>query len=589
MKKIKILPLMLIAALLAASLAPGALASSEEAVAPPELQSAAAVIADMDTGRVLYELNADEQREPASLTKIVTVLLAIEAVERGEASLDDSVTAGNEAVQGMIEGGSTSGIQPGETMTLRDLMYCAMLASANEACNIIAVHIAGSIDAFVSDMNQRVAELGCSGTHFANTHGLPDSNHYTTARDFAIICRAAMKNDLFYEMSGTVSYTVPATNMSGERQLSNSNGLINPESQMYPGNYYEYARAGKTGHTTAAGYCLASMAERDNISLVCVVLGGVAQQINGSTNYTNFSDSRTLYNWVYDNFSMQEILSTTEIVTGVQVDLAEDGGDVMLRPQQAITALLPNVGFNSSNISRDIVVFSERDGETLTAPIASGTVLGEVTLSLDGVTLGTSNLVTGSTVDLARSEYMKAQILEFFTNIWVDIILVILVVAVAIYIMSVVRYRKLHKRHLQDVEAAEARRARREQEGEYFVPAGQPVEEPTTVLRTTGSRPAVKNSTGEMEKTTVLTGVGRSAPHTANTAGRGTGSTPITPSAAFPEYPAQTSPQPDASQSASKPHPRSGGTPPAGNKARRDYFEEFFRNNGNSGNSGGKQ
>lgn len=272
---------------------------------------------------------------------------------------------------------------------------------------------------------------------------------------------------------------------------------------------------------------------------------------------------------------MQEILSTTEIVTGVQVDLAEDGGDVMLRPQQAITALLPNVGFNSSNISRDIVVFSERDGETLTAPIASGTVLGEVTLSLDGVTLGTSNLVTGSTVDLARSEYMKAQILEFFTNIWVDIILVILVVAVAIYIMSVVRYRKLHKRHLRDVEAAEARQARREQESEYFVPAGQPVEEPTTVLRTTGSRPAVKNSTGEMEKTTVLTGVGRSAPHTANTAGRGTGSTPITPSAAFPEYPAQTSAQPDASQSASKPHPRSGGTPPAGNKARRDYFEEF--------------
>ena len=198
--------------------------------------------------------------------------------------------------------------------------------------------------------------------------------------------------------------------MSGERQLSNSNGLINQESQMYPGNFYEYARAGKTGHTTAAVYCLASRAERDNISLVCVVLGGIAQQSNGSTNYTNFSDSRTLYNWVYDNFSMQEILSTTEIVSGVQVDLAEDGGDGMLRPQQAITALLPNVCFNSSNISRDIVVFSERDGETLTAPIASGTVLGEVTLSLDGVTLGTSNLVTGSTVDLARRDYLLSLI-----------------------------------------------------------------------------------------------------------------------------------------------------------------------------------
>lgn len=150
----------------------------------------------------------------------------------------------------MYYAGSTSNIQAGEEMTLRDLMYCAMLGSANEACNIIAVHISGSLDAFVSLMNERAAELGCTGTHFNNTHGLPDSDHYTTARDFTMITCEAMAHDLFVEISGTVSYTVPATNMSGERRLSNTNGLINPESSTYPGYYYEYARAGKTGHTT---------------------------------------------------------------------------------------------------------------------------------------------------------------------------------------------------------------------------------------------------------------------------------------------------------------------------------------------------
>ena len=227
MKKIKILPLTLIAALMLAALAPGALAA--ESVEAPELGSAAAVIAEADTGRVLYELNADEQRYPASLTKVMTVLLAVEAIERGEASLDDTVTAGMEAIQGMYYAGSTSNIQAGEEMTLRDLMYCAMLGSANEACNIIAVHISGSLDAFVALMNERAAELGCTGTHFNNTHGLPDSDHYTTARDFTMITCEAMAHDLFAEISGTVSYTVPATNMSGERRLSNTNGLINPE------------------------------------------------------------------------------------------------------------------------------------------------------------------------------------------------------------------------------------------------------------------------------------------------------------------------------------------------------------------------
>lgn len=577
MKKIKILPLILAFCLTAALLAPGALAAEEETLQPPELQSAAAIVTDFDSGRVLYAYNADEQRYPASLTKIMTVLLAIEAIERGEASLDDSVTAGDEAIQGMVEDGSTAGIQVGETMPLRDLLYCSMLSSANEACNIIAVHIAGSIDAFVEDMNERAAELGCTGTHFANTHGLPDSNHYTTARDFAVICRAAMSNPTFYDLSGTVSYTVPATNMSAERHLSNSNGLINPDSTTYPGNYYEYAVAGKTGHTTDAGYCLASMAEKDSVKLIAVVLGGQLIQESSGYKYTNFTDSRTLYEWVFNNFSRQEVLGATELVTSVAVAMAEDGGQAVLRPQTSISALVPNTGFDTSTIERTITITGQDGSSELTAPIAAGTVLGTITLTLDGVELGSTNLVTSGTVDLARSEYMKQEIAAFFSNIWVIIILIVLVAALALYIWSVARYRRLHKRHLESLARAEAREARREEE--YFTPA-PPAEERTTVMHASEHSSEARN-TGELEKTTVLAGVGRrSAPSGSAEAPRRTSAPGAHRAGQTPQRPASPPPPPRPSA------PRSGSaSAPTGDKARRDYFEEFFRNNG-SGSRG---
>lgn len=571
MRKIKILPLILMFAFALALLCPGALADEEDTgIDPaPELESAAAVIIDADTGRTLYGLNADEQRYPASLTKTMTVLLAVEAIERGDVASDDVVTAGNEAVQGMVEDGSTAGIQPGETMSLLNLMYCAMLGSANEACNIIAVHIAGSIDAFVADMNERAAQLGCTGTHFANTHGLPDNDHYTTASDFARITREAMSHDLFLEISSTTTYTVPATNLSAERQLSNTNGLINPETQLYPGNYYEYARAGKTGHTNDAGYCLTSLAEKDTTSLICVVLGGkMLQGTDGATRYTNFTDSRALYNWVFNNFSKQEILSATELVTSVQVDLAEDG-QVALRPETAVTALIPNKGFDSSTIERNVVIFSESNGTTLTAPIASGTVLGEVTLSLDGVVVGSSNLVTSSTVELARSEYMKQEIAAFFSNIWVDIIILVLLVAVGLYIFSVVRYRKLHKRHLQSVAEARERAARRRESVELN--SAPPAEEKTTVLAGARQTPrTAPHTTDEFDKTTVLT---------PERSSRSQASKPSQPAAPRPAAPRPAAPQKPAEphSSSAAPHTNGSSAAPTDDKARRDYFEEFFR------------
>ena len=175
MKKSKFFPLFLILALLAGLLAVPSHAAADPAVAAPH-----ALVLDGGSGAVLFAKDADARIYPASTTKIMTALLTVEAVERGDVRADEAVTAPAEAFSDLIAEGSTAGIRPGETLTVRQLLDCAMVASANEACNILAIRLAGSIAAFAARMNERAAALGCADTHFVNTHGLPDSGHFTT-------------------------------------------------------------------------------------------------------------------------------------------------------------------------------------------------------------------------------------------------------------------------------------------------------------------------------------------------------------------------------------------------------------------------
>ena len=202
----KIAPvIILIFAVLLSCLSPAALAEPQTSVSPsPEVTKAPAetnadgltvptisakrvVLADLDTGRIIYSRAADEKASPASLTKIMTVLLAVEAVEAGKVKLTDKVDAYADCLTNMDDDSSTCNIAPGETLTLKDLMYCALVASANEACNIIAEYLSGSISAFVDQMNAEAEKLGCKGTHFATPNGLPDDQHYTTANDLYLI------------------------------------------------------------------------------------------------------------------------------------------------------------------------------------------------------------------------------------------------------------------------------------------------------------------------------------------------------------------------------------------------------------------
>ena len=422
----------------------------------PAVTAKDVVLVDLDTGKMIYERNKDAKAYPASLTKMMTVLLAVQAVEAGSVKLTDKVAAYDDCRQGLTDDSSTADIVPGEVLTLEQLLYCALIASANEACNIIAEYVGGSISAFVDQMNAEAKKLGCTGTHFANPDGMPDDDHYTTAYDLYLIAREAMTHDLFATICNTQSYTVPGTNYSDARTLYNSNALISGKGAYGSGYIYNYAEGVKTGYTSAAGYCLVSTAEKNGIRLMCVVLGCPSQtRGDGSTRFCDFTDSISLYDWVFTNYKYYTVYTTDDLVTEVKVQYAPaDGDTVNLRPAADVSVLVP------STVTKDAF------GKTVTlydhpvAPIDAGTALGEMTVTVNGQAAGTVKLLAATSVDLSEGQYMKEQLHGTFSRLWVKIVFWLLIFVILLYVSLVTRYRMLRQKHLRDQRRAQAERAK---------------------------------------------------------------------------------------------------------------------------------
>ena len=452
MKRIRLIPLILIICLVFSTLTPSAFALDN-----PNINGKAALVVDLETGAVLYELNKDDERAPASLTKVMTILLVMEALDRGELTLDEMITAQSDCRVGMSEDASSSGILPGMSVSVKDLLYCALLQSANESCNIFASRLAGSIEAFVQRMNERAAELGCEHTHFVNTNGLTANDHYSSAYDLYLITKEAVKYPLFTEICNTTSYQADSPAVNNGYPMSNSNALISAGS-IYGSHYlYEYASGIKTGHTNAAGYCLISTAAKGKLDLMAIVLGCEGDMNTGE--YWNFEDSRTLYDWCFDNFDYRMLVSATEPITRVDVAMAEDGGVAILRPSSDFSVLIPNEIANE-DIVRSITVYEDK----LTAPIAAGTVLGELRLSANGVMYGTVKLINSTDIALSKSAYIKARLSEIVHNGWFIAIAGIVGGFLLIYLLLVMRYRRLRQKHLRERRKIEQRRQAERQE-----------------------------------------------------------------------------------------------------------------------------
>ena len=456
MKKIRIPSFMLLIALVLSLVTPPARALDD-----PKVDTSHAVVLLAENGSnesVIYTKNEHERLYPASLTKIMTVLLAIEDIESGAVKLTDMVTAQPGFDFDMIVNGTSANLVAGETMSLENLLYCCLLASANDASNVIAMYLSpsGTVGEFVDRMNRRAEELGCTDTHFVNPHGLPDPNHYTTAWDFSRILREAATHELFLQISSTINYTVPDTNMASERRLENTNSLINPTNAHYPGDYgYEYAGGGKTGYTSDAGYCLAATAEKDGIQLLSVVMKAEAYPLEDGSGwyYGHFADTRTLFEWAFANFSYQEIVRSTEIVGEVAVEMGADADSVSVRPSTSITALLPN-DVDLEEFTRTVTLYPEENGEPLVAPVDAGQAVGEISVSLNGTVYGTATLVTSTSVDMSRTQFMRNELMDTLRQPAVIFTFWGLVLLFTLYLLLVVRYRAKRRAYQKRLEAA---------------------------------------------------------------------------------------------------------------------------------------
>lgn len=338
-----------------------------EDVNSPELISEAAILIDNKTNKILYDKNANERMFPASTTKILTAILVLENCE-----LNETVTASYDAVMSIPNGYVSANIDGEEQLTVEQLLQLLLVHSANDAANVLAEYVGGSIESFVSMMNTKVNELGLTNTHFTNAYGLQDENHYTTAHDLSVIMQYCLKNEDFRRIAGSASCSIPATNKFGPRSYTSTNQLLVPGSPYY----YSYVTVGKTGFTTEAGECLVSCAYKNDLELICVVLGGSV--VNGVP--TRFSESKTLYEYGFNQFSLKNVANPGDIITEIDVSNATpDTKSLDLAFADSIYALVNNKDLET-NYTPEIQL-----NANISAPIAQGDVLGKAVYTIDGI------------------------------------------------------------------------------------------------------------------------------------------------------------------------------------------------------------
>ncbi len=352
----------------------------------PSVTAGAAILIDAQTGNVLFEKNAEKKMYPASTTKIMTALVALDAVKNQEISLSQPLTLSEGAYKTLDPDGSSIALKVGEAMTLEGLLQGLLIASGNDAAVTIAEGISGTTEQFVTKMNEKAKAIGLSNTHFVNPHGLHNEQHYTTAHDMAVLAQYAMKNDNFRSIVECAHIYLPATNMADKRYFINTNNLVSR--MRYPYYYYEKATGIKTGSTDQAGYCLVSSAEDSGKSVIAVVFN--AEDISVSHN-----ESKAILEHGLSDFTLKTLAKRDDIFGEVKVKQAADGTDhILLSAKENLNALFPNGGdLEKIEVQCEIP-------EKIYAPINAGQVIGKAKFIYEGKEVGVVDLC--STVEIKR-------------------------------------------------------------------------------------------------------------------------------------------------------------------------------------------
>lgn len=353
------------------------------------LSANSAILIEVNTQKILYEKNATQKMYPASITKILTAIIVIE-----NGNLNDTVKVDYDSISSVPSGYETANLQLDEVLTVEQLLQLLLIHSANDAANVLATHVGGSIDSFVSMMNTKLNELNLFNTHFTNAYGLQDENHYTTAQDMALLMKYCMKNETFRRIAGSASCSIPATNKYGTRRFSNTNLLLIPNNPYY----YTYVTAGKTGYTSYAKNCLVSCAYKNDIELICVVL-------SSETGNDRFLDTIKLYQYGFENYELKTILNKGDIIR--QVDILNGTKETrtldLLSSDTICTLQLKNE--NIDNLTPEITI-----NKNLQAPISQGEVLGTVTYVIDNVSYS-SDLIASHSVEVSDVANIAIQLI----------------------------------------------------------------------------------------------------------------------------------------------------------------------------------
>ena len=440
MKKLRFLSLFLVLAMCFTLFSTTALAAPEqpEDNSPMVVAAKAAILVDGDTGQILFEQNAHEKHYPASITKCLTTLLVLEAMQRGELKADQVLTVSQTAIDSLPSDGSSAGLKVGEQLTVEQLLYCVMVPSANEACVVLAETISGSQDAFVEKMNARAKELGCENTHFVNACGLHDPDHYTSAYDTYLIVKEALKYPMFITLCGTKEYTLPATNLQEAHKFHTTNALL--DQWRMSGYLYPYAKGIKTGHTSDAGYCLAAYAEKGDRQLISVVLGAQAVKnsaYSNNTEFQSFSETKRLFEWGFNNFRTATILDHTAPVEQLPVTLSHKMNYVVAHPAHDVEALLPKE-IAVEDLQQKITM----DAESVEAPVTEGQKLGSITVAdSKGTVYATVDLLAANDVPASKILTAIHRVKVFWDNPLVKIAVIIVLILLIVVLVKYFRRR----------------------------------------------------------------------------------------------------------------------------------------------------
>lgn len=353
------------------------------ALAMPEVTSHSACVIDVDSGRILAGKNENQQAEPASITKILTALVALENADISQVVTIPAAAAGVE--------GSSLYIKAGEQYSLEDLLYGLMMRSGNDAATAIALTVGGSVERFVEMMNEKARQLGCTGTHFNNPHGLPDENHYTTAHDMALITAAALRNETFAKIVATKNYVMEPDGAGERRSLQNKNKLL---------WQYDGAIGVKTGYTKSAGKTYVGAAERNGVRVAVVVLGASDM----------WGDAMTLLDDAFASYTTAELIADGQS-TGVTPVLNGLTSEVEGITQGALTKTM-------TTEEKERVVIKCVYESPLSAPILQGEIIGSMQAFLDDEMIGSVPVVAKAPVEAYDLEHCWDKIIkQWLTNL----------------------------------------------------------------------------------------------------------------------------------------------------------------------------